>query len=74
MEKLSLGHVTSNSVTQMGWKYYFFSLSASSTLSVQLNETRSGGDADLFIKFGALPNHTSFDYRDISTVPPPPPL
>jgi hypothetical protein len=66
--RLNLNQPAANTVAQMAWQYYFFFVNDLHALTVQLNETRSGGDADLFIKFGALPNHTSFDYRDISTV------
>lgn len=65
--RLNLNQPAANTVAQMAWQYYFFFVNDLHALTVQLNETRSGGDADLFIKFGALPNHTSFDYRDIST-------
>ena len=68
MTKLNLNQPAANTVAQMTWQYYSFYVNDLHALTVQINETRSGGDADLFIKFGALPNHTSFDYRDISTV------
>jgi hypothetical protein len=69
VEKVSLGRVVSNTVGQMAWKYYVVNLASPHSVSVQLNETRLGGDADLFIKFGALPNNTYFDYRDVTTEP-----
>ncbi len=68
MTKLNLNQPAANTVAQMAWQYYFFYANDLHALTIQINETRPGGDADLFIKFGALPNHTSFDYRDISTV------
>lgn len=68
MTQLNLNQPAANTVAQMAWQYYFFNVNDLHALTVQINETRPGGDADLFIKFGALPNHTSFDYRDMSTV------
>jgi hypothetical protein len=66
--RLTLNNRAVNRVAQHEWQYYFYFVNDARTVTVQINETQSGGDADLFIKFGSLPNSTSFDYRDISTV------
>jgi hypothetical protein len=65
--RLTLNNRAVNRVAQHEWQYYFYFVNDARTVTVQINETQSGGDADLFIKFGSLPNSTSFDYRDIST-------
>ena len=53
------------SVTLRQWTYYTFR-NTYNTLTVTMNQTGSdpGQDCDLYVKLGAVPNLTFFDYRD----------
>jgi len=65
VKEFNLGQTYSNSLVQRTWAYYTTSITKSNSLKVFVDQ--SGGDVDLYIKFGRLPTLWIFDYRDAST-------
>ena len=60
---LSSGSTVSSSVGLRQWKY-FKTQSTHNTLTIQVNQANADDDADIYVKFNAAPNLTSFDFRD----------
>lgn len=55
-------------VPGLGWVYYSVSVDAAQYVQLQLEMQRTGdaGDPDLFVRFGALPDLTHYDFADRS--------
>eukprot|EP00010_Vexillifera_abyssalis_P000361 CAMPEP_0201552778 /NCGR_PEP_ID=MMETSP0173_2-20130828/17836_1 /ASSEMBLY_ACC=CAM_ASM_000268 /TAXON_ID=218659 /ORGANISM="Vexillifera sp., Strain DIVA3 564/2" /LENGTH=572 /DNA_ID=CAMNT_0047963323 /DNA_START=78 /DNA_END=1796 /DNA_ORIENTATION=+ len=61
--------LSSQHVDKREWMYYHTSIvSSGSTITYDVSQTGSGGDCDLYVKFGDFPTRSNFDARDISTL------
>jgi len=67
LSPLTNGIAQSGTVGFRAWQMYVIYLPTGSILSVELNQTSSGGDADLYIRFRDYPTRNDYDYRDSSS-------
>jgi hypothetical protein len=64
VKSISIGQPVSGTVASKSWTYYSATVTSGKTLNIQV--TSNAGDVDVYIKYNAIPDLWSYDYRDTS--------
>lgn len=65
--QLTSGQLVTDSVTTFEFNYYYLTNPYEGDILVEVNQTNTVGDVDVYIQIGTLPTRSSYFQRDIST-------